>query len=392
MEMIYHNFDGLDITFQGIVPEKILNQLKAIKEQAQDEKRDIPMKLGKTGKMVMVAESGMGGGYRYRFSTGPDGETWAFMHSTNSQVWGIRISVNSMALAQHGYEGVKKRILDRLTELEAIGPSRLDEEGGITNFPLERISRFDYCFDFVMDGSFNPNPEHFIAHHRATKHVYDERGSIVDGYRALSGDRVNTIRIGGIKNRQVVLYNKSIEIRAKSKHHWWQYWSIEDRTPFIERLKQVWRIEVRAGGEEIKKWEARRFKDFEKKIGDIIPTLLKAYRYTVPLKNNLKRSSWPMHPIWQYALKTSLKELDAYSSNAIRENVIKQKREDIEQGNIDRAISGIIGLNAIRERDFSELPETINNIKTYLKEMADKNSQILIRKHDKKRGDYLVIR
>ena len=161
MQLIYNNFDGLDITFQGALPEKILNKLSSAKAQAQNEKRSVLMELGSENMSVMVAETGASGGYRYRFDTGMDGEVWFIAHSTNSEGYNIRVSAKSLALALHGYEGVKERILNRFKILEAMGQGRHDDTGKVINTPLERISRFDYCFDFIMDADFKPTPDRF---------------------------------------------------------------------------------------------------------------------------------------------------------------------------------------------------------------------------------------
>ena len=87
----------------------------------------------------MVAETGSRGGYRYRFDTGLDGETWFVAHSTNSKNWNIRVSVKSLALSLYGYEGVKERILNRLKALKAIGQSRkISGSEEVTNMPLDQ--------------------------------------------------------------------------------------------------------------------------------------------------------------------------------------------------------------------------------------------------------------
>lgn len=72
----------------------------------------------------MVAETGARGGYKYRFDTGLDGEIWFVAHSLKRDGWNIRVSAKSLALALHGYEGVKARILGRLAALEAKGLAR----------------------------------------------------------------------------------------------------------------------------------------------------------------------------------------------------------------------------------------------------------------------------
>lgn len=114
MQLIYHNFDGLDVSFQGAVPEPVLEQLREARNRAQEERRDVYAAIGPQNMPVMVAETGARGGYKYRFDTGLDGEIWFVAHSPGRDKWNLRASVKSLALALYGYEGVKSRLFERL--------------------------------------------------------------------------------------------------------------------------------------------------------------------------------------------------------------------------------------------------------------------------------------
>ena len=385
MELIYNNFDALDISFQGALPAEILEQLAAAKEQAQREKRDVYAELGATNMKVMVSDSGMRGGYRYRFDTGIDGETWAVAHSTNSKLWNLRVSVKSLSLSLSGYQAVKEQILKRLIALGAYGQSAYSGNLSGNNkrlmLPLERISRFDYCVDAAMDAAFMPLPCRFIAAHRAKKHVYSEHG-VLQSYSSLNGDKVNTIRVGEMPGRQAVIYNKTKEIQSSLKNYMWQVWRLAP-VSFKESGKQIWRIEVRAGKEELNKWGLKRFEDFEEKAGDVIASIFKAIRYTQPLKNDLNRSRWPMHPIWDASYKTAYKALAPYRSNAIRENVIRDYRDNVISGYKDRLIGNLIGLVAAQERDISEIPITIEELEGDISAIAKDDISALIKKLQK---------
>lgn len=382
MKLIYNNFDSLDISFQGALPEKILNQLSEGREKAQNEKRDVLMELGKEKMPVMVAETGAKGGYRYRFDTGLDGETWMIAHSTNSKNWNIRVSVKSLALSLYGYEGVKERILNRLKALKAVGQSRkISGSEEITNMPLERISRFDYCFDFITSSAFEPQSKRFVAHQRANKHVYGQQGK-VENYASLKGDKINSIRIGEHPGRQAAIYNKTKEIGSSLKNYMWDIWDVEPE-PFKEGFKQIWRVEVRAGRDELDKWGLKRFEDFEDKAGDVVAAILKAIRYTKPLKGDLNRARWPMHSIWEKSLNASYKALEPYSTNAIRENIITDYRENVISGYIERLIGNAIGLTAAEGRDISELTIVLEELQDHIEAIAEEDISVLVKKFDK---------
>lgn len=385
MQLIYNNFDGLDISFQGAFPHKILDQLAEARAQAQDEKRDVLAYLGAEHIPVMVGETGARGGYRYRFDTGIDGETWFIAHSTNSKNWNIRVSVKSLSLALSGYEAVKDKIINRLIAFEAVGASAYtDKVSGNSKrlyLPLERISRIDYCFDFIMDADFMPLPERFVAHQRAKKHVYGEHCTLPN-YSASNGDKINTIRIGSMPNRQMAMYNKTKEITSNAKQYWWDIWGI-DKKPFKEGFKQIWRIEVRAGRDELDKWPLKRFSEFEDKAGDVLISILKAIRYTDPLKGDLNRSRWPIAPIWQEAIDASYKALAPYSTNAIRENVIRDYRENIVNGYSERLIGNLIGMTAAMGRDVSELTIVAEEFEALIETIVKKDQQAVIEKYNR---------
>lgn len=388
MEPLYNNFDRLEITFQGFMPEAVLEILAVAKEKAQKDRKE-SLTLLPDGTQVMVAETGAPGGFRYRFDTGLDGEIWQIAHTNNSDVWGIRVIVKSLALALHGYETVKERIVNRLDTLKANGLSRRDlKTGTVTNRPLERISRFDYCFDFVMDENFMPAPEQFVTHQRAKKHVYsDACGDITERYTSLEGENINTVRIGNMPGRQVILYNKTKEITASDKHYWWQIWGI-DQQSFKESFKQIWRVEVRAGKKELDQWALKRFEDFETKSGDIVAELLTAMRYTEPLKGDANRSRWPLHPIWEGSLQASYKAMAPYRSGAIRENIIREYKDNIIHAYRQRLIGNAIGLTAVQGRDIEDILIAIEELKSYISSIRGEEEAILIRKYLKKKEEF----
>lgn len=411
MKLIYNNFDALDVSFQGALPESILNQLAEARERAQFEKREVLAELGNTKMRVMVAETGMRGGYRYRFNTGIDGEIWSIAHSTNSKNWNIRVSVSSLGLALSGYEAVRSAIIKRLNDLNAIGPSRHDSaiinncsamdsaiknsnsansaKHRVINTPLERISRFDYCFDFIMDRAFEPLPNRFVAHQRSKRHVYGEKG-LIDSYSSLNGDRINTIRIGKMPNREATIYNKTKEIISSAKQYWWDIWDI-DKKSFKSGSDQIWRIEIRAGKEELNKWGLNTFEHFESKAGDVIKSILKDIRYTEPLIRDDNRARWPMHPIWEEAYKRAYKALDPYSSNAIRENIIRDYRENIVNGYKERTTGNLIGCIAAMGCNLSDLPAIMDQIQGDIIVEVRKNPDLFYKKFERIEERYSFI-
>jgi hypothetical protein len=270
-----------------------------------------------------------------------------------------------------------------LQELEATGPSRQKSASeAVTNMPLERTSRFDYCFDFIMDSAFEPDPRRFVVHQRCKKHVYGERGQMQEDYSAFNGEKVNTVRIGEMPGRQATIYNKTKEILSSSKSYWWKIWGLDARS-FKETTRQIWRIGIRAGKNELDQWGFKRFEDFDTKAGDVVANILQAIRYTEPLKDDLNRSRWPMHPVWDAAFKASFKALEPYSSCARREPVMEGLKAEKDQIYNDQIIGCLTSKTALQGRDISELPATLQDIEALLQNIAAYEPEILTNKHHK---------
>lgn len=213
MELIYNNFDGLDVTFQGMVPDYILQELEMARQQAEKDRKPVTINLGEHEIPVAVAESGMRGGYRYRFDTGLDGEIWCIAASNDPEQWNIRVSVKSLSFALYGYIGCKKRIYDLLKKIEATGPTTINPKTGEFNdIPIEAISRVDYCFDFKSD-NFLIDANCFIAHSRFNRdYIFPEQ--VIS-----NGRNISYMRIGSMPNKQIVIYDKIREIRIKNKSY-----------------------------------------------------------------------------------------------------------------------------------------------------------------------------
>jgi len=300
MELIYYNFDALEISFQGAIPEKTREILLEAKLKARETRHKALATITDHQIPVHVNETGAKGGYAFVFDTGPDRETWFVADSNRTDRWNLRCSVKSQALAIHGYEGVKTNILTFLNQIEAIGAQ---EDGSM----LERVSRFDACFDFKTP-EFHPDHKCLIAHNRTKRRFIGGDEFITQG------SDINYVRIGKMPNRQVVMYNKVKEVTEKRKDYWWQVWGIDPK----EFEEQIWRFELRAGKEELNKWGIRRFSDFEAQAADVLTDIAEKVRYVIPNKNDDNNARWETDPFWIDLQKTIEKGFLDYRSGTER--------------------------------------------------------------------------
>lgn len=375
MKLIYQNFDGLEISFQCAVPLGILSILEQGKKEAQSCRSPAYAELGPHNLPIMVHETGGKGGYTYQFSTGPDGEIWLIGDREAKDQWNVRVRVRSLCLALYGYEKTKEKILNVLLDhLLAKGPDENDKK------PVERISRIDYCLDFYFEEKFFPSYLNFVCAGRTKKGFISELNFQVES----SGQHIEYIRVGKMPNRQIVIYNKTREIQSTRKSYWWQLWGL-NKSEFIG---EIWRVEIRAGKKELNKWNLRTFSDFEEVVGNVISTTLNEFKYTEPNPNDKNMTRWPMAEIWIKAIKATEKDLIDYISNAERNSVLKELRDNLIL-NYKKLISGIfVGLTAATGKDLAQIPEVLDLVCDELFREMSENPRKFIQKYNKKSDQF----
>lgn len=387
MKMIYANFDGLDVSFQCRVPSAILDVLEAAKLEAQARKKEAGARLGELGIPVLVSESGARGGYAYRFDTGPDGETWFVGKSDKAVHWSVRVSVHSLSLALYGYTGVKARLLDMLAAIGAEGPALVDPvTKEVSNRPVESIGRFDFCADIASDAEFQPDETRFLAHSRSGRMMIDQADDL-PRRRERRGRRLESITIGRMPGRQATVYDKTCEIVAHGKSYWWDLWGL-DKDDF---KGAVWRVEVRAGKDELRKWNLRSFADFERMAGDVTYDILRAIRYVIPSTSDTNPTRWPNDPLWALAVGAAEQALAAYVCNAERKKIIADLQAKIRNTFRNLFLGLLPGYTYAMGLDVSEVPAAIEAIAADMMDSASQAPDALVRKYNRAAERYVFL-
>ncbi|HAU29488.1 MAG TPA: hypothetical protein DCW68_05175 [Rhodospirillaceae bacterium] len=351
------------------MPKKVLKQLEAAKAEAQEKHSSVPAKIGDSEMPVMVFETGARGGYAFGFDTGVDGETWFVSNTEKRDVWGIRVSVKSLALALNGFAKVKQRLAD---VLKALGAEGCNAEGFFGNGLLESISRVDYCFDFLSDdASFRPDPDLLIANPHAIRTLHHE--PTIEA----RGRQIETITIGKMPGRQLCLYNKSREMMVSRKFYWEEFWKLPEG-----HGGQVWRIEVRAGKDELRAWNVRRFEDLEGKVGNIIAAILEAIRYVEPNPTDSNRARWPVADFWQQAISTAKNGLSYVPGEVRTGKIVEGYRAQIAEGYMRQIVGLLPGLAFCMGYDVSEMPTVFDLVWQRVFEQAQKCPEKLQEKYD----------
>src|SRR4029077_1301274 len=90
------------------------------------------------------------------------------------------------------------------------------------------------------------------------------------------GRRLESVTIGKMPGRQIIVYDKRREVVEKRKLLWFRVWGIDPHDTSV----QVWRVEMRAGKKELKgRWQIRTFDDVDRAIGDVFLQALVDVRY-----------------------------------------------------------------------------------------------------------------
>ena len=320
----YWNFDGLEVTFQGRIPQELLDQMESAKSEAQNSRAAVLIEW--RAEAMYVAEAGAKGGYAYRCDTGDIGATWFFSRNQSAKNWNIRVSLKSNALASMGLGGVRAELYRFLAAIGAEVHSA-------------SISRVDYCIDFLADDievaigtPFTLDPNGFVMHSHTNRSDHnDSAGMQMHG---VSG-RYTSVTCGKMPGRQIIFYEKSREVRVRKKSEWWEHWKTARERKGLPPLtgeEQIWRVELRAGKTHLKeRWGISSWEEMDDKLGDLFIRALKDIRYTNPSPTDSERSRWENHPLWSAVLRTVSEDLREMTCGAEPGRIRNVRRDQLAQ-------------------------------------------------------------
>ncbi len=323
LKPFYWNFDNLDVTFRGCIPQAMVERLEQAKVEATDTRAAVLLEW--QGEAMHVAESGAKGGYAFRCDTGPTGAIWFFSRNQNPKNWNIRVSNHANSLASLGLGGVRAEMYRFLSAISATVQDA-------------SISRVDYCLDFLASDievatgdAFMLDPTAFVMHSHTSRADHDDDGGIA--MHGVSG-RYTSITCGKMPGRQVILYEKSREVRQKQKVEWWSHWNAartRQNLPPLGGKERVWRLELRAGKDHLKdRWGITKWDHLDTKIADLYAHALADIRYTIPNTSDSERCRWPDHPLWAAARHTVDDDLFEMTTGA-EPGVIKEVKRKQQQ-------------------------------------------------------------
>jgi hypothetical protein len=285
MQLIRAGVDSLYLAIMGTLPTELLAQLAEAKAQAAKDRREAPVVFTHSGIKAMVQPTGQRGGYAYVFHTGPFGARFACTEASDRQLyWNFFVKPHATALLTLGFGSAVGAIFDTLAALGA----RVAETS---------LNRIDYALDIRAD-DFILDLERFIAHPKATRSARWGETDIYGPSAVLSGRRLESFTIGKMPGKQVILYDKTAEVRGNQYFHWFEAWQIEPEN----RQARVWRLELRLGSHELKMVRRLRILDnLRTGLRPALCELMQRVRYVAAGEIDTNVSRRRPDPIWQLA-------------------------------------------------------------------------------------------
>lgn len=357
--LLHKGFDALDVAFPGQISKSLAGFLDSKKAEAQQ--NGIPVLASLNGLQFHVAPSGAAGGYAFICNTGNTGEIWKLKRPSENGKWGIFASVSAVRVALQGLSKVRSHLIEVLEKL-----------GVIYDTGTERINRVDFALDFLMP-EFVLSEDSFVMGHRFAR---SKAGMVGEPYRQDGkSNRVTGITVGKNPGRQIVIYDKRLQIMThRDKMFWLEIWNLNREKMGAPALdlsdpdtSRVWRIELRLYRNILKskRYRITSFGTLESKLAFMFRELLRDVRYVVP-NNDTNRSRWPNHPIWNRVQSEVKSELAAQHADLPMGRVLEIQRAEKAQM-LTRQVAGCIvalgGLYEVKPKEFLEYArETLNGI------------------------------
>lgn len=348
MNRVVHNgVDTLDIAIQGALPHDTLSMLDELRDKAQAEECEQPCQLGNCA--YMLKHHGMSGSFRFVLTNGPTGAIFAFKKNSDPSQWNGFVSVRALRLLTAGYDPTVAWIFDTLAEMGCT----------VTDHSVNRI---DYAVD-VLCPAFVLDIANVIAPAQAKKRPYwsKEQDLSDDGERpsaVIRGRTFESVTIGSMPNRQVILYDKRRAAIDLRQPYWFEAWDLDKDDPGA----RVFRVEVRAGKEALsKRLHKRSLAAVEADLPDFLQKAVTDIRYVTDPDRQMNVTRATVHPLWSEA-QSVIASLPLSAVPPLPEgtalDILRRQRSDmaLKQG-MGNIINHLL-LNGIAPDDIPKVLET----------------------------------
>lgn len=186
----------------------------------------------------------------------------------------------------------------------------------------------------MRSGHFRLHSAYRVRLHRDARWVRPQWGRAKEAldrdelHAVFRGRRLESVTIGKMPRRQVIVYEKRLAAIEQRKLFWFMVWGIDRK----DRGKSVWRVELRAGKKELKdRWRITTFEDFEVAIGDVMRHAADKVRYRDDFQTDSNVSRQNMHPLWEAVIETVDRDLFDFRAGLLPDQVREIEREQAKR-------------------------------------------------------------
>lgn len=155
---------------------------------------------------------------------------------------------------------------------------------------------------------------------------------------------VSSLRMGKMPGWQIAIYNKRREVlkRRKEKEFWWEVWGLDPKN----RNNIVWRAELRAGKNALRKAQIDRFEDLDTRLPNLLLWTLQKAQLKAPGQIDSNRTRQHSHELW-HAVEAEVRRAFAHQEPAIKpERIVEIHRAALREI-IEQQVKGSVATLAL---------------------------------------------
>lgn len=291
--LILQGWDSYQETWNVEIPPELVQSLEERKAEAAalDERGGQAIEISLGAELMQVSPAGSKGGVKWVLAH----DDFMFLIRSPLTEWCVSVRYLAAGIWEHGLDALRARAL------EAIAAAGVKLRGK----DWQRTSRADWAFDIwspAFTGEMRPALAEQVVAHSSTKN----RGAVgaVNASFVGRGGHLETLTIGSKGGLQVEVYDKCREITEASGKTWMiDLWEREGYCPPDEEFGDVWRLEVRMGGDFLKNRNIRTHEELMRCLPELLTEALMTRRLALGSETDSNRWRWPMHPLWTLAYR-----------------------------------------------------------------------------------------
>lgn len=262
-----------------------LTKGKAEAQEASSAGRDGVATIEIGGEPWTVHSSGARGGVAFRL----ENDDLEFLIRGQACDWGVNVRYLSGGLWGEGWPVLRERAREFIS-------AWCERKGDPGEQP--RVTRADWCFDFYSP-AFSREFRIETIDPLVVCHSSSKKAFIAQWIG--TSRKLQTLTIGSKAGYQATVYDKTDEITEASGKTWfYELWADKADGEILER--DVWRLELRMGGEYIRARNCQRLDDFDAWWRDLVIEALYKIRLAAP-DGEARAHNRPLHPLWSEAVR-----------------------------------------------------------------------------------------